>query len=383
MKSRVILLLLIVALMAIAGAWWLRKEKPIPVQLAAVERGEIQQTVTNTRAGSVKACQRARLSPSTGGSVSRLEAREGDRVKADAVLLEIWNQDLQARVQLAEAQLMAGQAMQRQSCIQADLAQREAARQTELLRRGLTSDEKAERATGEARSRRAACDAAKANTAVNQARLRVAEAALEHSRLRAPFEGIVASVNVERGEYVSPAPVGIPSDPVIDLIDDSCLYVKAPMDEVDAPEIGVGMPARISLDAFSGRFFDGRVKRIAPFVLDREKQSRSVDVDIDILPSDSLPRLLPGYTADVEIILAAHPDSLRIPTEALLEGNQVYLYDADASTIQKLKIRTGISNWQYTEVLEGLKAGDQVVRTIDRDGLADGALVRIEKKNGK
>ena len=383
MKSRLILLLLIAALIAAGGAWWLRQKKPIPVQLAQVERGEIQRTVTNTRAGSVKACRRARLSPSMGGSVARLEAHEGERVKADAVLLEIWNQDLQARVQLAEAQLKAGEAMQRQSCIQAELAQREAARQTELLQRKLTSDEIAERATGEARSRRAACDAARANTAVNQAQLRVARAALEHSRLRAPFAGIVASVHVERGEYVSPTPAGTPSNPAIDLIDDSCLYVQAPMDEVDAPEIRVGLPARISLDAFSGRFFDGRVKRIAPFVLDREKQSRSLDVDVEILPSESLPRLLPGYTADVEIILAAHPDSLRIPTEALLEGDQVYLYDADASTIRKVKIRTGISNWQYTEVLEGLRAGDSVVRTIERDGLADGALVRIEKKKGK
>lgn len=382
-KSRLLLFLLLTLLLAAALTWWMRQQKPIPVQLGNVERGEIQQTVTNTRAGSVKACQRAKLSPSVGGPIDQLAARKGARVPAGTVLLEIWNQDLQARVELARAQLLSGQAMQRQSCIQADLAAREAARQNELLKRGLTSDEQADRANGEARSRKAACDAAKANVSVNQAQLRVAEAALEHSRLRAPFDGVIASVNVERGEYVSPTPVGIPSDPVIDLIDDSCLYITAPMDEVDAPAIRVGMPTRISLDAFSNRFFNGQVKRIAPFVLDRERQSRSVDVDVDILPADDLPRFLPGYTADIEVILASHPDSLRIPTEALLEGSKVYRFDPDGSTISLVDVRTGISNWQYTEVLEGLNAGDRVVTSIERDGLADGVRVRPEKKSTK
>jgi HlyD family secretion protein len=379
MKRSLILVLLLILSVIAAFGWWNQREKPVPVRLAVVERGEIQQTVTNTRAGSLKACRRAQLSPSAGGTVSRLLADEGQSVKTGDLLLELWNQDLQARLTLSRAQLASSQALQRQSCIQAELAEREAARQIELLRRGLTSDEQAERSSGQARAQRAACDATRANTQVAEAQIAVAEAALEHSRLRVPFDGVVAAVNVELGEYVSPAPVGIPSEPVIDLIDAGCRYIRAPMDEVDAPSIRVGMPARISIDAYPDRFLDGKVRRIADFVLDREKQARTVDIDVDIDQRDDSPVLLPGFTADVEVILAVHPDSLRIPTEALLPGNQVYVYDPDSRSIRQVAIRSGLANWQYTEVLEGLEAGQQVVVNLDAEGLADGVVVRVDK----
>ena len=73
----------------------------------------------------------------------------------------------------------------------------------------------------------------------------------------------IAEVNGELGEYVTPSPVGIPTPPAIDLIDTQCLYISAPIDEVDAPEIRAGMAARISLDAFSKQFFHGHVRRVA------------------------------------------------------------------------------------------------------------------------
>ncbi len=378
MKVRILFLLLMALLLALIAGWWWQHDKAIPIRLAVVEHGEIQQTVTNTRAGSLKACRRAGLSPSLGGNVARLPARDGKRVEKNEILLELWNQDLQARLQLARARLKSSRSLSRQSCIQAELAEREAARQAELLRRGLTSSETAERSNSQARSQRAACNAASANVQVAEAQLEVARAALEHSRLRAPFDGVVASVNAELGEYVSPAPVGIPSEAVIDLIDDRCHYIRAPMDEVDAPSIRVGQAARISIDAFPDRFFDGQVRRIADFVLDREKQARTVDIDVDISLPEGSPRLLPGYTADVEVILAAHPDSLRIPSEALLQGQKVYRYDEDDGSISEIPIRIGLSNWQYTEVLEGLEEGDRIVLDIDRDGLADGVRVRPE-----
>ena len=372
--------ILLLAALLTAGAWFWssRQERPIALQLATAEHGEIRKTVSNTRAGSLKACRRAHLSPALGGSVSRLLVSEGDRVEKDSILLELWNEDVEARLQLAEAQLKARRAQQSQTCIQADLAGREAARQLELLRQGLTSDEQAERSSSQARAQRAACQAARANSHVAEAQLRVAEAALERSRLRAAFDGIVASLNVELGEYISPAPVGIPSDPVIDLIDDSCHYIRAPMDEVDAPNIEVDMSARVSLDAFPGQDFAGQVRRIADFVLDREKQARTVDIEVDLLPTDRLPRLLPGYTADVEVILARREQGLRIPTEALFKGNHVYVFDPQNGRVRETEIRTGIGNWQYTEVLDGLEAGQQVVVSLDRKGLADGVPARPE-----
>ncbi|PIQ40119.1 MAG: efflux transporter periplasmic adaptor subunit, partial [Thalassolituus sp. CG17_big_fil_post_rev_8_21_14_2_50_53_8] len=83
---------------------------------------------------------------------------------------------------------------------------------------------------------------AKASVAVQQARL-------AQTQLRAPFAGIVAEVNGEVGEYATPSPPGVATPPAIDLIDERCLYVRAPIDEVDASVIRVGMDARVTLDA--------------------------------------------------------------------------------------------------------------------------------------
>jgi HlyD family secretion protein len=360
--------------------YWLQRNKPIEVTLTEVERGEVQRTVTNTRAGTLNACRRSKLSPSLGGQIAHLPVSEGDTVKQGQVLFEIWNEDLRAQLQLAESEVAASKSLQQQSCIQADLAHREAKRLNELLSRGLASDESAEKATGTARASQAACEAAGSTVSVSRAKVAVARAALERTRLIAPFDGTIAEVNGELGEYVTPSPIGIQTPPAIDLIDNSCLYVGAPIDEVDAPQIKAGMTARISLDAFGKQYFPGRVRRVAPYVLDQEKQARTVYTEVDFLSEDDNTNMLPGYTADVEVIIDTHENSLRIATEALLEGNRVYLYDPDFNTISDIEVVTGLSNWQFTEILQGLEEGQQIVTSIDIDGLADGVVVKPAKK---
>jgi HlyD family secretion protein len=99
--------------------------------------------------------------------------------------------------------------------------------------------------------------------------------------LYAPFDGTVAKIVGELGEYSTPSPPGVPTPPAIDLIDETCLYVKAPMDEVDAPKIQAGLPVRVSLDALPKQPLPGKVRRVAPYVLAVEKQARTVDVEVD------------------------------------------------------------------------------------------------------
>ncbi len=83
--------------------------------------------------------------------------------------------------------------------------------------------------------------------------------------------------------------------------------------------------------------------------------------------------MLPGYSADVEIILARREQVLRIPTEALMEGGRVLVYHAANGILEERRIKAGLSNWQYTEVLAGLSAGASVVLSLDREGVAAGA----------
>ena len=382
-RRRFFIITIIVVSAVIALIIWLQRPKPVAVELTTVEVGEVQRTVTNTRAGTLRACRRAKLSPSFGGQIANLPVHEGDQVKKGQILFEIWNDDLQAQVELAKSEKLATQARAKEACIQADVAKREAKRLTQLRKQKLASEESTDQAIGLAKARRASCDAAKATIKVSESKLAVAIAALERTRLIAPFDGTIAEVNGELGEYVTPSPIGIPTPPAVDLIDASCLYVTAPIDEVDAPEIKAGMTARISLDAFGKEYFKGKVRRVAPYVLDVEKQARTVDVEVDFLSEKDNANMLPGYTADVEVIIDSRQNSLRIPSEALLEGNRVYIYDADSSSIYEASIEIGLSNWKFTEVKSGLESDQQIVLSIDREGVEDGALVKIDKPNKK
>ena len=264
-----------------------------------------------------------------------------------------------------------------EACIIADFARREANRLMTLLEDGLASEEDTDRAVGIAESSAAACTAAEASARVAVARIEVTEAALERTQLYAPFPGVIAEINGELGEFVTPSPVGIPTPPTVDLIDSSCLYISAPIDEVDAPAVREGLPARISLDAFSERTFSGHVRRIAPYVLDIEKQARTVEIEAEIDDPDK-GELLPGYSADVEILLASEDDAVRVPTSVIVDGNQVYVYDETLGRLELREIEAGISNWEYTAITRGLRAGEHVVSFIDREGVEDGAAASLE-----
>ena len=198
---------------------------------------------------------------------------------------------------------------------------------------------------------------------------------LDETYLRAPFAGVVAEINGEIGEYVPPSPPGVPTPPAVDLIDYSCLYVTAPIDEVDAGALKVGLPARVSLDAFRGESFAGRLDRIAPYVLDLEKQARTAEIDVTFDDPGVRARLLVGYSADIDIILETRDGVLRIPTEAVMENDQVYRYDRKSGRLELASFTAGIRNWNFTEVTAGLDEGDEVVLSLDEPGLAAGVAV--------
>jgi HlyD family secretion protein len=139
----------------------------------------------------------------------------------------------------------------------------------------------------------------------------------------------------------------------------------------------VGQVSRITLDAIKGRSFNGKVRRIAPYVLDLEKQARTVEVEVEFDKPAASDSLLVGYSADVEIIYETRQNVLRIPTSTLLEGDRVLRY-GDKGVLEARVITTGLSNWEKVEVLAGLAEGDRVVSSLDRDGVEAGASVQPE-----
>lgn len=364
------------ALLVVAGVafliWQKTRPEPIEVVVKPVVRGQIEKTVANTRAGTVEACRRAKLSPSIGGQIAHLPINEGDQVKAGTLLLEIWNEDLKAQLILAEREVAVARAQANGACLSAAEANRQAKRAERLFRSKVDSAEQADRAVTKAKSLQAQCEASNASVLMGLARINVARANLSRTRLVAPFDGVVAKIEGELNEYVTPSPVGVPTPPAVDLIENNCYYVSAPIDEVDAAEVRVGMETRISLDAFRDKKFAGTVRRISPYVLDVEKQARTVDIETAFSKKEDFKNLLAGYSADVEIIISTRADTLKIPTEAIIDGKKVFVYEAGGKMVHEVEIKTGLANWAFTEILAGLNEGQLVVVNVDKPGLQDG-----------
>ncbi len=377
MKHKRLAIVAVVVVLLAASAWYITRSKPVAVAVVEAERGTVSASVTNTRAGTVDACRRAGMSPAMGGQIANLPVREGDSVDTNQLLLELWNEDQRAELEFAKRDAAAARSRAREGCVIADVARREAERLTKLRAQGLASEEANDKAVGDAEARAAACTAGRDAARVSEARVDVVNATLERTRLRAPFPGVIAEINGELGEFVTPSPVGIPTPPTVDLIDGTCLYISAPIDEVDAPRVKTGLPARITLDAFPKRRFKGHVRRVAPYVLDLEKQARTVEVEAEIDDPDK-GSLLPGYSADVEVLLDTREDVIRIPSSVVIDDSRVFILNEVAGIIEERPIEAGLANWEFTEVLSGLQAGELVVSSIDREGVEDQAPARRE-----
>ncbi|MCX0429289.1 efflux RND transporter periplasmic adaptor subunit [Aeromonas veronii] len=345
----------VVAVAALA-LWW--RPQPTPIRLAEVGRGDVLVTVVNTRAGTIKSCQRAGLSLPGGGVVEQIAVKAGDRVARGDLLLTLWSDDIHADLARARAQQALGKTQREERCSEAAYYEREANRLATLLAKNLTSRTLAEQAQNLADTRRYVCQASRQQERVDEAQVAQVEARLSERRLLAPFAGVVAEVNSKLGEYMTPSPPGVAMPPVIDLIDDRCLYVSAPIDEVDAARLKVGQSARVLLDAMPGRDFAATVTRIAPYVKELEKQARTVEVEaaLTALPTD-VPLLI-GYSADLEVEVTRATDVLRVAASSRADDGSVLRLEGD--TLVRVMPRWGVENWNWIEVAEGLAAGDRL-----------------------
>ena len=353
----------------------------VPVTVFRVAAGRVEKSVTNSKAGTVKSRRRATLSPDVGGRVAQLPARKGARVKTGDVLMRIADADFRAQVQVEESAIETARSARTEACRQAELAQRDLARNRRLASENIVSPELLDQLESRRDVAVASCQTAGSRIRQAEAGLAVAKANLEKTALRAPFDGIVADVTTELGEWIMPSPPGLPIPPVIVLYDDGATYISAPMDEVDVARVRLGQPVRVTLDAYSGRSFSGKVTRVAPYVLDVQEQNRTFEIEAELDDGDFARTLLPGTTADVEVILNARDRVLRIPSYALLEGNHVLVVRDGRLTARAVK--TNLRNWQFAEITDGLAAGEAVAVSLDRAEVKEGARVSIAGETEK
>lgn len=372
-------LLIAAALIAAAVFFISRSLRPKVIEVTVTEAvlGRVEETVSNSRAGTVKARRRAKISPELGGTAVDIPFREGAHVKLGDVLLRLDDSLYRAQLALAERDLATARAERERTCLIADRSERERVRLAKLGGEGIVSTDLLDQAESQAATSAAACRTAATGIDRALANVTIARTQMEKLVLLAPFDGIVADVSIEVGEWTTPSPPAMPVPPVIDLIDPSSIYVSAPMDEVDSARILAGQAARVTVDSYRNRTFPAHVARVAPYVLDAVEQNRTVEIDAEVDDRSISSTFLPGTSADVEVILDVRENVLRLPASTLLEGERVLVVEGDQLVERKLQL--GISNWDFVEVVSGLSAGEKVVTSLDRDGVAAGARVRVDE----
>lgn len=344
---------------------------PIEVRVERVARGRVEATVTNSKAGTVEARRRSRIASEIGGQVVEVAHREGDRVQAGEALVRLSDRSQEAQLELARQGVAVAGAGLEDACLRRDRARRELARTRRLAERSVASEDRLDELQYRYDSARVACEGAQAELARAEAQEASAETELAKTVIEAPFAGIVAEVNVEMGEWVTPSPPLLTSPPVIDLIDPTSIFVSAPMDEVDSGAIRPGQPVKVTVDSRPGETFDGAVLRVAPYVLDEEAQNRTLEIEVALDDSKVAESLLPGTSADAEVVLDVRSDVIRVPTSALLRNERVLLLE-DGELVERA-IEVGLRNWQFAEVRSGLEGGERIVVALDRLEIVAGA----------
>lgn len=371
-KVKWIWVLLIVVGVVVGLRLTVMREKAVEVVVARVEPGLVEASVVNSRAGTVESRLRAGMSPALAGRVVEVAAPKGSRVMEGDVLLRLDDREHVAQVALARGALEGARAGLERAGLEAEEAGRQWERTQALARERVVSETLIDAERTRSEVLRVVLKGAEARVREAEAGLEAAEALLEKTVMRAPFEGVVLDVTTEVGEWISPAPPGVFIPPVVDLIDPGSLYVSAPIDEADVERLRVGLPVRVTLDAFRGRSFAGELTYVSSFVETRQEQNRTLEVESSFV-AESLPaNLLPGLSADVEVILDQREGVLRVPTYALMAGGKVLVLAG--GRLEERRVEVGLQNWSYAEVMSGLAEGELVVVSLDRPEVVAGVL---------
>jgi HlyD family secretion protein len=359
-----------------------------PARLATIEKGTMVKSVVAT--GKIEPITKVEIKSKANGIVERLYVKVGDVVSPGATLAELDKELLQARLreeqanlQAAEAAYKAARAQVEKNQIEAEgpdveFARRSYQRAQKLYEEKLFSqsqlddakgafelaENKQRSAKGQLLIARARVTEAEAKVAQSRAAVNRAEEDLRNATIRAPIQGTVLSRDVEVGSPVSSiVNLGANATLVMTLGDIDRVFVRGKVDEADIGRVRVGMPARISVETFKDKKFDGKVTLISPLGVEKDNVTTfMVEVSIDNPGKE----LRANMTANAEIVLEEHPDSIIVPEAAISYDAQrnptVDVVDTAAkSGKRKVTIKTGIGNGTRTQVLDGLKPGDKVV----------------------
>jgi HlyD family secretion protein len=374
-RRRLILAAVGIAVVAVFGLMAMRDGTEIdPSRLAAIERGDVARSVVAT--GKIQPLTKVEIKSKASGIVENLLVHYGDTVKEGQILAELDKELLYAGVNEARANLLAAEAAYERNRVEAegtDLPFLKASweRSKKLYADGLIAPQLLEDAEMAYQMAVNHQTAARSNAAVTKAEVERARAALERSQtdlryatIRSPMDGLILSRDVEIGDAVSSILVlGSQATLVMTMGDVSEVYVLGKVDEADIGQVYLGQPARIVVESFKDKQFEGEVTKISPLGVEVDNVT-TFEVRVSIRNPGG--ELKTNMTANAEIILEEKKDVLLVPESAVV-------YDRDRNTSlevpdpgaphgkREVKVTLGISNGVKTELVEGLEEGSQVV----------------------
>ena len=359
-----------------------------PSQLGKAELGDIARSVVAT--GKVQPITKVEVKSKASGIVTRLDTDINAQVKQGQVLAQLDQQEILAQVAAQKAQLAGAESNARAAAasIQYDKVNAEAPdlpmykntyeRNLQMSKQGVVSQQSLDDAQQKYLAAANTRDKAVSQISVDTSKLRQAEAQvaqaqaslkqleeqLSYTTITSPMDGTILSRDVEIGDAVSSILVlGSTATLVMTIGDTTQVYVQGKVDESDIGKVYMGQAARIKVESFKDKTFQGKVTKIAPLGVEKDNVTTfEVRVSIDNPGGE----LKANMTANAEILLEEHKNVLTVPEQAVLydkdRNASIEVPDAKAKNgRRKVDIKAGISNGTKTEVLAGLKSGDTVI----------------------
>ncbi len=363
-------------------------------QIGTAELGDIARSVVAT--GKVQPITQVEVKSKASGIVTKLDTDINQNVHSGQVLAQLDQQEILDEVAAQKAQLAAAEANDRSAvaAVAYDKIAAEAPdlpdwernwhRADEMAKSGVLSKQAADQAEQQYRAAANTRDRAVAQILVdeakqrqahaqveqNQASLKQLEEQLSYTTITSPIDGVVLSRDVQMGDAVSSILVlGSTATLVMTLGDTHQVYVKGKVDESDIGKVYLGQAARIKVQSFRDKTFQGKVTKIAPLGVEKDNVTTfevQISIDNPFTPDNPSGELKANMTANAEIVLEEHKGVVTVPEQAVLydkdRNASVWVPDDKGKDGHRVvPVKVGISNGSRVEILSGLKSGDKVV----------------------
>jgi HlyD family secretion protein len=404
---------LILATVAAAVHFGIRP-RPVAVAVWVLQARDISETVSGVAVGYIEPAKRISLQPEIAARIKDIKVARGDRVKKGQLLVVLDDTDFQDQLRALDAAIPLFEAREKQAKAHAAQLRLDYERAQKIFSGGSLTEQQFELVKMAFDLGLAELEAA--GSALHQARVNreTAMSALRKTRVLAPFDGRVLDSSLQEGQLwgwpggsawaggsIPPetgrtdtlgmlpgAPALIaqasglsPSREQLEIVDDSQLFACLDVDENDFWKLKIGQTASLVIDALGKRKVDGAIVEIYPYISRVQDQNRTARVKIR-LSEERLADILPGMSVNTEILISTPKNALAAPTAAIqIRPTGKFVFRVVDGILKETAVKTGASNWEWSEILSGLKAGDRIAQPPEDAPLKDGLRV-VEKEHG-